>query len=306
MKFGNLEVFALSDGFFALDGGAMFGVIPRVFWQKTNPPDERNRITLALRPLLVRTPEALVLVDTGIGDKQDQKFKEIYRVNHSVHLLDSLRKAGFRAEDVSHVINTHLHFDHCGGNTILRKDRLSEQGVPAQVVPAFPRAKYCVQREEWQTAIRPDVRSQASYRPENFLPVEQAGQLRLLDGKQELTPGVTVIKTGGHTRGHQLVVVESAGQKLVYWGDLIPTTSHINVPYIMGYDTMPLVTIEQKEQLLAQVVRERWLMCFEHDPHVAFARLRKQGTGYLLEEPQTDDEQQLTDARLEPEVASNE
>jgi glyoxylase-like metal-dependent hydrolase (beta-lactamase superfamily II) len=299
MTLGKFEVFALSDGRFALDGGAMFGVVPRVLWQKTNPPDERNRITLALRPLLIKTPAALVLVDTGIGTKQDQKFRDVYRVEQPPVLLGTLAAAGFKPEDVTHVINTHLHFDHCGTDTsrsgpqAAKRPTTNGQATPSEgatlttgedfrIVPTFPRANYCIQELEWEMATKPDVRSRASYRPENYMPIQAAGQLHLVSSDAEITPGVRVIHTGGHTRGHQSVVVESEGRSLIYWGDLIPTASHVNVPYVMGYDTMPLVTIEQKEKLLMRVAGEHWLMCFEHDPEIAFAHLESEENRFVL------------------------
>jgi glyoxylase-like metal-dependent hydrolase (beta-lactamase superfamily II) len=282
MKFGEFDVFALSDGMFALDGGAMFGVVPRVFWQKTNPPDDRNRISLALRPLLIKTPQALVLIDTGVGDFRNDKFRDIYRIQQPPTLPATLRAAGFAPENVTHVVNTHLHFDHAGGDT-------APDGSGG-FRPTFPKAKYYIQRREWELANRPDIRSRASYIPDDFRAIEAAGQLVLIDGAQEITPGVTVLHTGGHTGGHQSVVVEVksqksevGGRKLVYWGDLIPTASHINVPYVMGYDTAPLQTIEQKERLLKSAAQEHWLMCFEHDPVVAFAFLRAENDKYIVE-----------------------
>ena len=297
MHFGELELFSLSDGFFALDGGAMFGVVPRVFWQKSNPPDERNRITLALRPLLIKriaeektdageAPQrTLVLMETGIGDKQDDKFQEIYKVKHTSNLLDSLVQAGFKPDDVTHVVNSHLHFDHCGGNTRWGAG-VGGQGAdnqppatshqPLVAVPTFPNAKYIVQAKEWAMATHPDKRSKASYLPENFMPVFEAGQLVQLQGDTEIVPGVSVVYTGGHTGGHQSLIVRSKGKTAIYWGDLIPTASHINVPYVMGYDTVPLQTMDQKEKLLKQVLNENWLMFFEHDPEVS--------SGYLSEE----------------------
>jgi len=286
MHFGEFELFSLSDGFFALDGGAMFGVVPKVLWQKSNPPDERNRITLALRPLLIRTPQALVLMETGIGDKQDAKFQEIYKVKHTSHLLDSLAQAGFKPEDVTHVVNSHLHFDHCGGNTKLEPQmNTDEHGRPnpeSRVVPTFPRAKYYAQEKEWVMATRPDKRSKASYLPENFVPVLEAGRLVLVPGDAEIAPGVLVVHTGGHTSGHQLLIVRSRKNTAIYWGDLIPTVSHINVPYVMGYDTAPLQTMDQKEKLLKQVLSENWLMFFEHDPEVSCGYLEEKDGRYSV------------------------
>jgi glyoxylase-like metal-dependent hydrolase (beta-lactamase superfamily II) len=286
MHFGEFELFSLSDGFFALDGGAMFGVVPRVFWQKSNPPDERNRITLALRPLLIKTPAALVLMETGIGDKQDVKFQEIYKVKHTSHLLDSMAQAGFKPEDVTHVVNSHLHFDHCGGNTRwgsgVGEPATSHQ--PPVVVPTFPNAKYYVQAKEWGMATHPDKRSKASYLSENFMPVLEAGQLVVVPGDTEIVPGVSVVYTGGHTGGHQSLIVRSQKKTAIYWGDLIPTVSHINVPYVMGYDTMPLQTMDQKEKLLKQVLAENWLMFFEHDPEVCCGYLAEKDGKYSVNE----------------------
>ncbi len=280
MHFGELELFSLSDGFFALDGGAMFGVVPRVFWQKSNPPDERNRITLALRPLLVKTPRALVLMETGIGDKQDAKFQEIYNVKHTNHLLDSLAQAGFKPEGVTHVVNSHLHFDHCGGNT--RWGAGTGGQGSGQAVPTFPNARYYIQEKEWAMATHPDKRSKASYLSENFMPVFEAGQLVQVQGDTEIVPGVSVVYTGGHTGGHQSLIVRSQGKTAIYWGDLIPTTSHINVPYVMGYDTVPLQTMDQKEKLLKQVLNENWLMYFEHDPEVCCGYLEEKDGKYSV------------------------
>ena len=280
MVLGDFELFSLSDGFFALDGGAMFGVVPRVFWRKTNPPDERNRITLALRPLLVKTPGALVLMETGIGDKQDSKFQDIYKVKHDGHLLDSLKSAGFGPADVTHVVNSHLHFDHCGGNTKWGSGG-GGQGT-GKVVPTFPNAKYIVQEKEWAMAVNPDKRSKASYLSENFMPVFEAGQMVQVQGDTEIAPGVSVVHTGGHTGGHQLLIVRSHGKTAIYWGDLIPTASHINVPYVMGYDTMPLQTMDQKEKLLKRVLTENWLMFFEHDPEVCCGYLEEKDGRYSV------------------------
>lgn len=267
MRIGDFEIYPIYDGFFALDGGAMFGVVPKVFWEKTNPADNRNRITLALRTMLVKTTKELVLVDTGIGDKFQERFKDIYRIDKSYTIEDSLQTVGLKPEDINIVINTHLHFDHCGGNT-----RIDSTG---EVVPRFPKAIYYIQEAEWRQGLNPDVRSKASYLKENFEPLEKFGNLRLIEGDQEIIPGVEVIKTAGHTYGHQIVLIKSNQQKAVYWGDLIPTVSHLNVPYVMGYDLFPLTTMEWKEKLLAKALVEKWLMFFEHDPKYGFGYLRQ-------------------------------
>jgi glyoxylase-like metal-dependent hydrolase (beta-lactamase superfamily II) len=304
MRLGAFELFSLSDGFFGLDGGAMFGVVPKPVWERTNPPDERNRIRLALRPLLVVAGSERVLIDTGIGDKWDAKNTDIYRIEHTDTIESSLARAGFKPEDITKVVLTHLHFDHAGGAT-----KLDSSGKP---VPRFPNARYYVQRKEWDLALNPNRRSRAAYLPENFLPLQEAGQLEFIDGNSALVPGLELVLTGGHTPGHQVVVVtdssESRNQKpefrirssplpsphrgegersegeeavggrrladsghrtAVFWGDLIPTRSHVATPYIMGYDLLPLETMEQKEKLVRQAIAGKWLSFLEHDPDFA-------------------------------------
>lgn len=265
MQFGKFEIHPIYDGYFALDGGAMFGVVPKIFWEKTNPADERNRISLALRTVLVKTEKELILIDTGIGDKFNHKFKEIYRVDKSYTIDESLKKVGLAPSDINFVINTHLHFDHCGGNT-----KIDESG---QVAPRFSNAKYFIQKDEWEYALKPDVRSKASYIDDNYMPLAKYGKLNLINGDWEVVKGIEVIKTAGHTPGHQIVLIKSAGKTAVYWGDLIPTASHLNVPYVMGYDLFPLTTMDWKEKLLKQALDQNWLMLFEHDPKIGFSRL---------------------------------
>jgi len=301
MHFGEFELFSLSDGFFGLDGGAMFGVVPKPLWERTNPPDERNRIRLALRPLLVvagtespksdiepqrsqrveeygaesrpspdsvpsvvgpiSVPGERVLIDTGIGDKWDAKSTDIYRIEHTDTIESSLARAGFKPEDITKVVLTHLHFDHAGAAT-----KLDSTGKP---VPRFPNARYYVQRKEWDLALNPNRRSRAAYLPENFLPLHEAGQLELIDGDFQPVLGLELVLTGGHTPGHQIVLLRSGGRTAVYWGDLIPTRSHIATPYIMGYDLLPLETMEQKEKLVQQSIAGKWLSFLEHDPDFA-------------------------------------
>jgi glyoxylase-like metal-dependent hydrolase (beta-lactamase superfamily II) len=268
MHFGKFEIYPIYDGFFALDGGAMFGVVPKVFWEKTNPPDTRNRIKLALRTTLVKTGKELVLIDTGIGDKSNDKFNEIYKVKKNYTLENSLKEIGLKPEDINIVINTHLHFDHCGGNT-----RINDRG---EVVPKFPNALYYIQEDEWKIGINPDIRSKASYLEENYVPLEKSGNLKLINGDKEIVKGVEVIKTAGHTPGHQIVLIKSEGRTAVYWGDLIPTSSHLNVPYVMGYDLFPLTTMDWKEKLLPRALAEKWLMFFEHDPEQSFCYLKQE------------------------------
>lgn len=271
MILGEFRLLPLFDGYFGLDGGAMFGVVPKPLWEKTNPPDERNRIRLALRPLLVVTSGELVLIDTGIGNKFDEKFADRYRVEKVTTLLDSLENAGFGPNDITLVILTHLHFDHCGGATIRDGNR---------ILPTFPRARYVVQAAEWDDATKPNRRSRASYLPENFLPIQEAGQLELVNGSVEIIPGVELIHTGGHTRGLQLVKIRSVQGTAIFWSDMIPTRGHIPVPYIMGYDLFPLDSMDQKEKLLNQAINEGWISFLEHDPEVAVGKIIYQDNHY--------------------------
>jgi glyoxylase-like metal-dependent hydrolase (beta-lactamase superfamily II) len=261
MRLGEFELFSLSDGFFGLDGGAMFGVVPKPVWERTNPPDERNRIRLALRPLLIVAGTERVLVDTGIGDKWDSKNTDMYRIEHTDTIESSLARAGFRPVDVTKVVLTHLHFDHAGATT-----KLNDSGKP---VPRFANARYYVQQKEWDLALNPNRRSRAAYLPENFLPLQEAGHLDLVDGDFPLAPGLELHLTGGHTPGHQVVLLRSGGETAIYWGDLIPTRSHIATPYIMGYDLLPLETMEQKEKLVQEAIAGKWLSFLEHDPEYA-------------------------------------
>ncbi|MEO0091727.1 MAG: MBL fold metallo-hydrolase [candidate division WOR-3 bacterium] len=265
MKLGRFEIYPVLDGFFRLDGGAMFGVIPKVLWEKTNPPDENNRILLALRCCLINTGKELVLIDTGIGDKNNQKFTDIYQVKKEIYLEKSLSAIGVSPNDINIVIDTHLHFDHSGGNT-----KIDANG---KIVPSFPNARYIIQKAEWESANNPDRRSRASYLKENFQPLKEANLLELVDGDCKITEGIEVIKTSAHTFGHQVVKVSSENKTLIYWADLIPTSSHLNLPYLMSYDLFPIQTMEQKERLLNQALKENWVSFFEHDPQIAMAYL---------------------------------
>ncbi len=275
MKIGDFTIHPISDGFFKLDGGAMFGVVPRVIWEKTNPPDEKNRILLGLNTLLIRKGKENILVDTGIGGKGDEKFNSIFAVDRTPCLKDSLAELGLTEKDITMVINTHLHFDHAGGNTI--KD---DQG---NIRPTFPNARYLVQRGEWEDATHANERTRASYLPENFLPVMEAGQMELIDGDREIMEGISVFKTSGHIRHIQLVKVDSQGQTAVYLADIIPTASHIAPPFIMGYDLYPLETLEAKKKIIKSAVEGHWLLVFEHDPKIKMGYLRMKDNKPVVE-----------------------
>ena len=267
-KVGRIRIHALEAGLQRLDGGAMFGVVPKPLWEKRIGADESNRIPLALRCLLVETPGALVLVDSGIGNKEDEKFREIYGVEnegHPTRVEDALRAAGFAPEDVDVVLSTHLHFDHAGGNT-MRDDN-------GTIVPAFPRARYLVQRGELEFARRKNERIRASYPMHNIEPVVSAGLQDLVEGEAEVTEGLRVLPTPGHTPHHQSVLVQSDGETACFLADVCPTSAHLPLPWIMGYDVEPLVTLESKRSLCERARAESWLLVFEHDPVVPWGRL---------------------------------
>jgi glyoxylase-like metal-dependent hydrolase (beta-lactamase superfamily II) len=276
MKLGKFDIQPVTDGRFRLDGGAMFGVVPKVLWERCCQPDDQNRIQLGLNCLLIRIGRKNILLDTGLGDKEDAKFQEMFAVERMPTLRDSLKMHGLQPEDIHMVINTHLHFDHAGGNTVC------EEG---SVVPTFPKAKYIVQRGEYEDAARANERTRVSYRRENFTPVAHVDQWEFVDGENEVLPGVTVMVTEGHTRCHQSIKIESEGQVAFYLGDLIPTVSHLPLPYIMGYDLYPLQTLETKRWVLDRALNENWLLVFEHDPRVLMGRVRKDIEGkFYLEE----------------------
>ncbi len=271
---GNIRIHAIEAGLQRLDGGAMFGVVPKPLWEKRIPADGRNRIPLGLRCLLVEAPSALVLVDTGIGNKEDDRFREIYGVENDgapTRLEDGIRAAGFQPSDVDIVLLTHLHFDHAGGATRVRDD--------GEVVPAFPGARYVVQKEELAFSAIRNERIRASYLPPNILPVEEAGLWSLLDGDVEVTEGVRVIRTPGHTPHHQSVVIDSDGARACFLADVCPTAAHIPLPWIMGYDLEPLVTLESKRRLWQQARDEEWLLIFEHDPRIPWGKLDEDARG---------------------------
>jgi glyoxylase-like metal-dependent hydrolase (beta-lactamase superfamily II) len=266
MQFGDLTLTPLWDGSFRLDGGAMFGVVPKPLWEKRAPADEKNRIRLGLRPLLVQGEKTL-LIDAGIGGKMDAKSVEIYAIDRSRSLDHSLADAGISRDAIDIVLASHLHFDHAGGFTA-RDDS-------GAVVPAFPRARYIVRTAEWDDAAHAHERNRASYLKENFVPLADAGVLDLVAGDAIIMPGVRVVRTGGHTRNHQIVVIESQDETAVFAADLIPTTAHVDEPWIMGYDLYPMQTLEFKRTFLREAIDREYLIFFEHDPDVAAGYVRE-------------------------------
>lgn len=283
---GGLRCFTLEGGRQRLDGGAMFGVVPKPLWSRRIAPDERNRIPLGLRCLLVEHPDGLVLIDTGLGNKEDQKFLDIYGVENrgssgATQLEDSLFDLDYKPEEIKWVINTHLHFDHAGGNT-RSPSPLAERGTGGEVEPAFPNATYVVQKRELEFARHTNERTRASYLSHNFEPVDAAGRWKLIDGDVEVLPGISVRLTPGHVPFHQSVVIHDQDETAVFLGDLIPTAAHLPLPWIMGYDLEPLRTMESKRALLTDAARGNWRFVFEHDPTVAFGTVRQEGKDVAL------------------------
>ena len=272
---GETRVHLLSDGAFALDGGAMFGVVPRAIWQKSDPPDDKNRVPLALNVALVETAGKRILVDTGIGDKWGEKERAIYRIDRTRTLLGSLNDLGLTADDIDVVVNTHLHFDHAGGNTRM---------LDGKAVPTFPKARYVVQMGEWEDATHPHERNRASYLEENFVPLAEAHQLEPVQGESEIAPGVRVVPVGGHTAFHQMVVVEGGGETLVIPTDLVPTASHLPLAFVTGYDLFPVGTLEAKRRLMKNVVERGWTLLFYHDTRTPLGKVQQVKDKFVLSE----------------------
>jgi len=269
LSLGDFTVYGLRDGFFHLDGGAMFGVVPKVLWQKVYKPDSLNRIRLGLNSTLIDTRDKLVLVDTGIGENLHKKIYDYYSVEREPGLVGALEQRGYSADDIDFVINTHLHFDHCGGNTVRNQE--------GDFVPTFPKAQYIIQKGEWEKALDPGARDKPSYVKSAFLPLKEHGQLNLVAGEHRVTKGVSLMLTGGHTSSHQIVKAESQGQILYFMGDMIPTSSHVHLPYVMSYDLYPVKTLENKEKFLKKAVEKDWIIALNHDPEYFFGKINKPG-----------------------------
>ena len=278
-KVGSLTVHAIQAGGQRLDGGAMFGVVPKPLWEKRIPADERNRIQLGMRCLLVEHVSGLVLIDTGAGNKEDKKFLDIYGIeNAGAHgrtwLEDGLASIGITPDDISIVVNTHLHFDHAGGNTY-RDER-------GEIRLSFPKARYIVKRGEYDYATHTNERTAASYFDRNFAPVVKAHKFEFVIREKEIVKGIRVIPTPGHTPFHQSVLIESGGDRAFFLADMMPTHAHMPLAWIMGYDVEPLVTLETKRRILRQAEDENWLLIFEHDATVPWGHIEHDGKGYKL------------------------
>lgn len=302
LQIGPYQITAVPTGLFALDGGAMFGTVPKVLWEKTNPADHLNRISMEARTLLLDggPGNSRILIDCGIGgdfiakygEKLGSKFAEIYGIQglgeklsespsvvpdmESPSIVSSLKQHGIEAEDITHVILTHLHFDHAGGATTVKNSRL---------VPTFPKARYYVQQKNYETAKNPNIREKASYFSANFEPLQSTGCLELVHGDQvDLLPGVSVFVSDGHTVGQQWVKVSDGKTTLAYCGDVIPTSTHIRLPWVMGYDLEPLKLIEEKRKILGQAASEDWYLYFEHDPFMDAARIEAFKDDYRMKD----------------------
>ncbi|MBK9321931.1 MAG: MBL fold metallo-hydrolase [Bdellovibrionaceae bacterium] len=285
LKIGPYAVCPIPTGLFGLDGGAMFGTVPKVLWSKSNPTDEQNRILMEARGLLLKSPGCNILIDCGnggdftakYGDKLGSKFVELYNIDKSGPSLEkSLRSHGLTVDDIHHVILTHLHFDHAGGATTI---------VNNQLVPTFPKAKYYIQRGNLETAQKPNLREKASYFGANFQPLIDSGSLIVLDGPAEnLLPGISTILSNGHTQGQQMVKVSDSHNTLLYCGDVVPTSTHVRTAWLMGYDLHPLMLMEEKQKCLSEAADHGWYLFFEHDPYCDSARIEKNGHDFAVKE----------------------
>ncbi len=276
MKIGNYEVFSLDAGSFSLDGGAMFGVVPWVFWSRTNPPDERQRIRLATRCWLIKGNGRTILVDDGNGTKWSAKLKDIYNLDYrNADLVSSLRQAGVTPSGITDVILTHLHFDHAGGSTTMEYGKL---------VPTFPNARYYVQRNQWELSQNPSEKDRGSFMRDDYMPLMEHGVLELVDGEFEIFPGIELLVTNGHTNSQQLPKISDGKTTMLFCCDLLPTTSHVPWPYVMAYDVRPLVTIEEKKKIIGRAYEEKWILYLEHDPSTEAITVKASDKGFVVDQ----------------------
>jgi len=273
MRIGPYNLHAIETGEFALDGGAMFGIIPKVLWEKKIPADEKNRITLRMRSLLISGNGKNILVDDGIGTKDDEKFGSIYKVDHSRFQIESsLAAHNLTCNDITDVILTHFHFDHAGGST-----KFDDKG---NIIPSFPNATYYIQQRNLLWAQEPSEKDQASFTKANFEPLIKAGQLKQLDGPCEIFPDINIIVVEGHTTAQQLVKISAGVATVLYCGDLIPTSAHVPIPWVMGYDNHPITTLNEKRAILEKAAGEGWILFFEHCPILTACRVVKTAKGF--------------------------
>lgn len=272
-RLGRFELIALSDGIYHLDGGAFFGVVPKALWERKLPANEKNLVPSGLNSVVIRTGEKTILIETGIGNKIPEKMARIY--GQPAQLVENLHAAGIFPADIDIVINSHLHFDHCGWNTLRQEGK---------IVATFPRAQYYVQEGEWRHAHE-NQRDSPSYLSENYDPLVESGQMTLLRGNREILPGIAVEVFPGHTRDMQAILVHSEGHTACYISDLIPTSAHIDLNWGMGFDLYPLETIESRKRYYARALPERWLTMFTHDPHIPWVYIERDEKDKLVARP---------------------
>ena len=279
VDFGNFELYPLEAGRFRLDGGAMFGVVPKTLWSKQIQADDKNRIPMGMRCLLIKSKETgkIYLVDNGSGDKFSDKMKSIYALDYDhSDLISSLNNCGIQSSDITDIIFTHLHFDHCGGTTTYDEND--------EITEVFPNANYHVNKRHWQTATNPNVREKASFFDENINPIKESGRLNLVDDHHTYETGLDTIPMNGHTVGQQLPVLKDGETTIVYAADLIPTFAHIPLPWVMGYDMKPLQTLEEKELFLNQAVGKKWYLFLEHDAEHEVITVQKENGKFSLKD----------------------
>jgi glyoxylase-like metal-dependent hydrolase (beta-lactamase superfamily II) len=267
VKLGDVEIFSFVENRFKIDGGAMFGVVPKVIWEKMVTPDQKNLVDLDLNIFLVRTKTKNILIDAGMGDTLSDRMKRIYGVKKDSNLNQSLASFGLKPEDIDLVIPTHLHMDHAGGVV-----KFNEKG---EKVPTFPNAKHVIQSQEWEDALSPDERTMATYFPENFFVLKDYNLVELVNGEEEIELGIKVIPTGGHTRGHQAVLINTGNDKILCPGDILPTHYHLKIPYVASVDTYPLETMKIKREFLKRCLNDGWKVAFDHDTELKLAGLEK-------------------------------
>lgn len=272
-----MKLYSINTGHFKLDGGAMFGVVPKSIWNKLNPADENNMCSWAMRCLLVEDGDRLILIDNGMGNKQDAKFFGYYFLHGNDTLEKSLNAHGFTSNDITDMVLTHLHFDHCGGSINYNDDR-------TKLEPAFKNAKYYSNKKHWNWAIHPNPREKASFLKENILPIQESGQLNFIDSTTELIPGLTFLEVNGHTESMMLPIIKYKNTTVAYMADLIPSVGHLPIPYVMGYDTRPLETLKEKEMILNKALENNWSLFFEHDPIIECVNLERGERGIRKKE----------------------
>lgn len=282
LKVGPYELCPIPTGIFGLDGGAMFGTVPKVLWERTNPPDEKNRIQMEAKALLLKSAGCNVLIDTGngkdfvakYGDKLGNRFVEMYNIDENgPSLMKSLAAHGLKPEDIHHVILTHLHFDHAGGGTTESNGKLT---------PTFSNAQYWIQKANLEAAQHPNLRERASYYAANYQPLIDSGVLKILDGPQEILPGISTFISNGHTQGQQVIKITDGETTVLYCGDMVPTSTHVKIPWLMGYDLHPLLLMEEKQKYLSEAADQSWYLFFEHDPYCDAALIERQGHDFAV------------------------